>query len=62
MDLLGHRLTTGMVLTNPGPFWRELDAVRRRIAELGSQRIELPGELVLDLKPDWQPGRSSTCD
>jgi hypothetical protein len=54
LDIAHH----GIVLYDPeSVLARELDAVRRRMAELGSQRIELPdGSWYWDLKPDWQPG------
>ena len=47
-----------MVLYDPeSVLARQLDAVRRHMAELGSRRIELPdGSWYWDLKPDWQPG------
>lgn len=36
---------------------RELEAIRQRLRELGSRRIELPdGSWYWDLKPDWRPG------
>jgi hypothetical protein len=36
---------------------RELEAVRGRMAELGSRRVEMPdGTWYWDLKPDWRPG------
>jgi len=48
----------GVVLYEPESILeRELDAVRRRMAELSSRRIELPdGSWYWDLKPDWRPG------
>jgi uncharacterized protein len=54
LDIAHH----GIVLYDPeSVLARELDAVRRRIAELGSRRIELPdGSWYWDLKPDWHPG------
>lgn len=40
-----------------GVLARELEAVRRRLAELGAKRIERPdGSWYWDLKPDWRPG------
>ena len=47
-----------MILYDPASVLeRELDAVRRRMAELGSTRVELPdGSWYWDLKPDWRPG------
>jgi uncharacterized protein len=54
LDIVHH----GVVLYDPeSVLAQELDAVRRRMAELGSQRIELPdGTWYWDLKPDWRPG------
>jgi hypothetical protein len=54
LDIAHH----GVILYDPeSPLERELDAVRRRMAELGSKRIELPdGSGYWDLKPDWRPG------
>lgn len=54
LDITHH----GIILYDPaGVLERELEAVRRRLAELGSKRIELPdGTWYWDLKPDWRPG------
>jgi predicted nucleotidyltransferase len=54
LDIAHH----GMVLYDPESLLeRELNAVRRRMAELGSRRIDLPdGGWYWDLKPDWRPG------
>ena len=54
LDIVHH----GVVLHDPeGVLERELAAVRRRMTELGSKRIELPdGSWYWDLKPDWRPG------
>jgi hypothetical protein len=54
LDIAHH----GVVLHDPESILeRELAAVRRRMAELGSMRIELPdGSWYWDLKPDWRPG------
>ena len=54
LDITDH----GIVLHDPaGVLERELNAVRRRMAELGSRRVELPdGSWYWDLKPDWRPG------
>jgi hypothetical protein len=42
---------------------RELDAIRRRLLELGSRRVELPdGSWYWQLKPDWGPATSWRCD
>jgi hypothetical protein len=54
LDITHH----GIVLYDPASvLGRELNAVRRRMAELGSRRIELAdGSWYWDLKPDWRPG------
>jgi hypothetical protein len=54
LDIAHH----GVVLYDPESILAlELDAVRRRMADLGARRIELPdGSWYWDLKPDWQPG------
>ena len=54
LDITHH----GVILYDPeSVLERELDAVRRRMAELGSTRVELPdGTWFWDLKPDWRPG------
>ena len=54
LDIADH----GVVLYDPeGILSRELEAVRRRLRELGSKRIERPdGSWYWDLKPDWRPG------
>jgi hypothetical protein len=54
LDIAHH----GVVLHDPEAILeREMAAVRRRMAELGSRRIELPdGSWYWDLKPDWRPG------
>ena len=54
LDIAHH----GLVLYDPSRVLeRELAAVRRRMAELGSKRVELPdGSWYWDLKPDWRPG------
>ncbi|MDP3768232.1 MAG: nucleotidyltransferase domain-containing protein [Dehalococcoidia bacterium] len=54
LDIAHH----GIVLYDPeGVLARELEAIRCRLRELGSQRIELPdGTWYWDLKPDWRPG------
>jgi hypothetical protein len=48
----------GVVLYDPeGVLARELEAVRRRLVELGARRVERPdGSWYWDLKPDWRPG------
>jgi predicted nucleotidyltransferase len=54
LDIAHH----GVLLYDPGSVLaRELAAVRRRMAELGSKRVELAdGSWYWDLKPDWRPG------
>jgi hypothetical protein len=54
LDIAHH----GVILYDPASVLeRELDAVRQRIAALGSTRVELPdGSWYWDLKPDWRPG------
>jgi len=54
LDIAHH----GAVLYDPESVLdRELCAVRQRMAELGTRRIELPdGSWYWDLKPDWRPG------
>ena len=54
LDIAHH----GVILSDPASVLeRELDAVRRRTAALGSTRVELPdGSWYWDLKPDWRPG------
>ena len=54
LDITHH----GVILHDPETvIQRELDAVRRRMAELGSIRIALPdGSWFWDLKPDWRRG------
>ena len=54
LDITHH----GITLYDPASVLeRELNTVRRRMAELGSQRVELAdGSWYWDLKPDWRPG------
>ena len=54
LDITHH----GIVLYDPASVLeRELNAVRGRMAELGSRRVELAdGSWYWDLKPDWRPG------
>ena len=56
LDIAHH----GLVLFDPeGVLGRELEAVRRRVRELGSRRIERPdGSWYWQLKPDWHPGET----
>ena len=54
LDITHH----GIILHDPeSVLERELNAVRGRMAELGSTRVEMPdGSWYWDLKPDWRPG------
>ena len=54
LDIADH----GRIFLDPeGVLARELEAVRVRLRELGSRRIERPdGSWYWDLKPDWRPG------
>ncbi|MGH7277912.1 MAG: nucleotidyltransferase domain-containing protein [Candidatus Rokuibacteriota bacterium] len=54
LDITHH----GIILYDrDGRLTRELDAVRRRLDELGARRIErADGSWYWDLKPDWRPG------
>jgi len=56
LDIADH----GVILYDTkGVLAKELDLVRQRLRELGSQRIELPdGSWYWDLKPDWRPGET----
>jgi predicted nucleotidyltransferase len=56
LDIADH----GVILyDSEGVLGRELVAVRRRLRELGSKRIERPdGSWYWDLKPDWRPGET----
>ena len=55
LDITHH----GVILHDPeSVLARELDAVRARMAALGSRRVELPdGSWYWDLKPDWHAGQ-----
>jgi hypothetical protein len=54
LDIVDH----GVILFDPeGVLAREFEAVRTRLRELGSQRIQRQdGSWYWDLKPDWRPG------
>lgn len=56
LDIADH----GVVLYDPESILTtELEAVRRRLRELGAKRIERPdGSWYWDLKPDWRPGET----
>jgi hypothetical protein len=63
VELAGHPwllidvAADGIVLVDDGVLVREMDAVRERLASLGSRRIPLAdGTWYWDLKPDWKPG------
>lgn len=54
LDVADH----GVVLYDPERILAtELEALRRRLRELGAKRIERPdGSWYWDLRPDWRPG------
>ena len=53
LDILDH----GLILYDTGVLQKRFDALRRRLAELGSKKIVLEdGTWYWDLKPDWKPG------
>jgi len=53
LDILDH----GLILYDTGVLQRRFDALRKRLAELGSEKIVLEdGTWYWDLKPDWKPG------
>ncbi|MBI2370684.1 MAG: nucleotidyltransferase domain-containing protein [Deltaproteobacteria bacterium] len=56
LDIADH----GVILYDPaGILAWELEAVRRRLRELGSKRVMRPdGSWYWDLKPDWRPGET----
>jgi predicted nucleotidyltransferase len=56
LDIADH----GVILYDPARVLaRELEAVRRRLRELGAKRVERPdGSWYWDLKPDWRPGET----
>ncbi len=56
LDIADH----GLILYDPeGILARELEAVRGRLRDLGSRRIDRPdGSWYWDLKPDWRPGET----
>ena len=48
-----------VALACSGSVAMELEAVRQRLRQLGSRRIERPdGSWYWDLKPDWRPGET----
>ncbi len=48
----------GLILYDPqGVLARKLEAVRRRMRELGTKKVMMPdGSWYWDIKPDWKPG------
>ncbi len=58
LDIADH----GLILFDPeGILARESEAVRQRLKELASERIQRPdGSWYWELKPDWRPGELIT--
>ena len=53
LDIIDH----GLILYDTGVLQKRFDALRKRLAELGSKKIVLEdGTWYWDLKPDWKPG------
>jgi hypothetical protein len=53
LDVLDH----GIIIYDTGVLKRRLDALKKRLEELGSKKILLEdGSWYWDLKPDWKPG------
>ena len=53
LDILDH----GLILFDTGVLRRRLDALKKRLSELGSKRVVVGnGRWYWDLKPDWKPG------
>jgi predicted nucleotidyltransferase len=53
LDVLDH----GIILYDTGVLQERLEALKRRLAELGSRKVVLEdGRWYWDLKPDWKPG------
>lgn len=53
LDLLDQ----GIILYDTGLLEERLEALRRRLSELGSKKVVLEGgKWYWDLKPDWKPG------
>jgi len=53
LDLLDE----GIILYDTGLLKERLEALRRRLSELGSKKVVLEGgKWYWDLKPDWKPG------
>jgi predicted nucleotidyltransferase len=57
LDPMDH----GITLWDTGVLARRFAALRRRLEELGAQKVVLPeGGWYWDLKPDWKPGEVIT--
>jgi hypothetical protein len=53
LDILDH----GIIFHDDGTLRKRLDALKKRLQELGSKKVLLPdGRWYWDLKPDWKPG------
>lgn len=53
LDLLDQ----GIIIYDTGLLKERLEALRRRLSELGSKKVVLEGgKWYWDLKPDWKPG------
>ncbi len=53
LDILDH----GRILFDTGILQKRLQALKKRLAELGSKKVVLDdGRWYWDLKPDWKPG------
>jgi predicted nucleotidyltransferase len=53
LDILDH----GLILYDTGVLQKRFDALKKRLEELGSQKIVLEdGTWYWDLKPNWKPG------
>jgi len=53
LDILDH----GLILYDTGVLKKRLDALKKRLSELGSKKVILEnGRWYWDLKPDWKPG------
>jgi len=53
LDILDH----GVIIYDTGVLRDRLNALKRRLTELGSKKIYLKdGSWYWDLKPDWKPG------
>jgi predicted nucleotidyltransferase len=53
LDIIDH----GLILYDTGVLQKRFNALRKRLAELGSKKVVLEdGTWYWDLKPDWKPG------